>query len=282
MTNEKGWDNNRPIMEKDLEVEKIIQKPMIIAVANQKGGVAKTTTTFSLAGAFVQQGYEVLLIDLDPQANLTLSLGINARNNRGSMSDVFLHSDSMKGISRESTIQGLDIIPSNEDMLLIERFLPIRRNYECILHEALNSSNQFFKDIYDFIILDCPPSLGAITINAINAAQLLIIPTQPEYYSINAIRGMMNTIRNHHSQKNKHLVIKILITMMDHRNKIHRSLAEQIQQTFSEGLFDTIIEVDTKLRESSLVGLPISFYNNRTRATLQYNTLAEELIQYVQ
>lgn len=251
----------------------------IIAIANQKGGVAKTTTVVSLGGALAQSGVQVLLIDLDAQADLTLALGANPSQIRGSISDVLLNSASLLSTTCETAIPGLDYIPSNNDMELAERFLPVRHNYEYILREALLS--QLPTNAYDLVLLDCPPALGAVTKNALNAANLLVIPTQAEYFSAHALRNMMATVRRIRTQSNPDLTYRVLITMRDRRNRIHRDLSEQLQMTFGEGVFKTIIEVDTKLRESSIAGLPITHYTSRTRSALQYQALAQELIQYV-
>jgi len=249
----------------------------ILAIANQKGGVAKTTTVVSLGGAFAKMGMEVLLVDLDAQANLTLALGNHPNNSHGTIADVLLNSADIYSVSRQSSIEGIDLVPSSSEMDLAERFLPIRQNYECILRDILNG-----REAYDFILLDCPPSMGAVTLNALNAAHMLIIPTQPEYFSAHALRTMMAATRKVRSQSNPRLVYRILITMQDRRNRIHRDLSEQILNTFSEGVFQTVIQLDTKLRESAVAGLPVTHYRTTTRSTLQYSALAEELIQYVQ
>jgi len=251
-----------------------------IAVANQKGGVAKTTTVVSVAGALAQMGKEILVIDLDSQADLTLALGLNPSKIRGAIGDVLLNAASLLSVSRETAIPGLDIIPSNAEMELAERFLPIRQNYEDILRTAMERSS--VSSAYDLILLDCPPLLGAVTLNALNAADMLLIPTQPEYFSAHALRSMMGAIRRVREKGNPNLIYRILITMHDRRNRIHRNLSEQIQATFGEGLLRTIIEIDTKLRESSIAGMPITYYKARTRSALQYQALAQELLQYAQ
>ena len=247
----------------------------IIAMTNEKGGVAKTTTVLALGGALVESGHEVLLIDLDAQANLTLGLGVTPSKVRRTIADVLLNSVTLMSVSRETPIPGLDVIPSNSDMVLAERFLSIRQDHERILQSALTGV-----EAYDYIIIDCPPSLGIVTLNAMTASNMIIIPTQPEYFSIHGLRGVLAAVRRIRNQTNPTLNYRVLITMMDRRNRIHHTLSEQLRTTFGEGVLQTVIETDTKLRESTVVGLPITHYYPRTRAALQYRALAQELTQY--
>lgn len=265
-----------------LEMTKKVSNHMAytIAVANQKGGVAKTTTVVSLGGALAKSGMDVLLIDLDAQADLTLAMGFNPHETHGSIADVLLNSGNILHITHETDIPGLDIIPSNDEMELAEQFLPIRNNYENVLNNAL--TRQLPPNVYDVIILDCPPALGSVTYNALNAANLLIIPTQPEYFSAHALRNMLAAIRHIRKSNNSTLEYRILITMRDRRNRIHRNFSEHIQTTFKNGLFGTVIDVDTKLRESSVAGLPITHYTTKTRSAIQYQSLAQELTRNVQ
>jgi chromosome partitioning protein len=252
----------------------------VIAVANQKGGVAKTTTSVSLGGALAQSGFETLMIDLDPQADLTLALGFSPARLHGVIADVLLHASSLKEVTRETAIPGLDLVASSSEMDLAERFLPVRPNYEYLLREAIHS--HLPTGFYDFIILDCPPALSSVTLNALNAAHTLLIPTQPEYFSVHSLRNMIPLIRRVRSQSNPGLAYRILITMHDRRNRIHRNLSEQLRAAFSDGVLQTVIDVDTKLRESSLAGLPITHYNPKSRSATQYQALAQEFVQYVQ
>jgi chromosome partitioning protein len=248
----------------------------IIAVANEKGGVAKTTTVLSLGGALVEMGEDVLLVDLDPQANLTLGLGVSPHKVRRSVADVLLNAAQPISVSRETSIPGLDLIPSNSEMGLAERFLPIRQNYLRILRDALSDIH-----LYGTIILDCPPSMGAVTLNAMVAADLLIIPTQAEYFSAYALRNVMSAIRSVRAQENPALIYRILITMIDMRIKSQQELIEQMKEAFDKAVFETEIQVDSKLRESTIAGLPITSYTPRSRSALQYRALAQELTQYV-
>jgi chromosome partitioning protein len=277
------------------------KSPLVIAVANQKGGVAKTTTVVSLGGALANHEKEVLLIDLDAQANLTLALGKDPARVRGSITDVLFHSATLLSVSRETSVPGLDLVPANAGMDMAERFLPVRKDYETILRRILadelragdrnkaaqketggSSFERNFPVIeYDYILLDCPPILGAVTLNALIAADLLIVPTMPEFFSAHALRTMMTTIRQVRSLQNPNLIYRVLITLLDRRNRIHRQIREQIFNTFGEGVFQTIIEVDTKLRESAIEGKPIMYHRAQTRSALQYDALAQEIIEYI-
>ncbi len=249
----------------------------IIAIANEKGGVAKTTTTLSLGGAFAEMGKRVLLIDLDPQSNLSLSLGIEPEEKVSSFINLILDNRILMDCIKQTKVESLDLLPSNSDIRMAERLLPTKSDYHLLLRNLLVPlSNQ-----YDFILMDCPPFLGAITLNALIAANILIIPTQSEYYSVFALRNMMALIRQVRTLGNPDLRYRLLLTMFDKRNGIHRSLAEHLRSSFSSGVLDTVIEVDTRLRESPLLGLPIVFHATRSRSALQYRFLAQEILNYV-
>jgi len=247
-----------------------------ISVANQKGGVAKTTTVVSLGAALAKRGENVLLIDLDAQANLTLALGVNPLNLHKSIANVLLNLDPLTNVLRHSGTLRLDLVPSNAEMAMSERFLPIRNEYENLLRNSFNGSSP-----YDYVLFDCPPSLGAVTMNALQASQMLIVPTQAEYFSLSALRNTLGFVRQVREQGNPNLIYRILLTMFDMRNRVHRNLRLQLETTFNEGLFQNIIGVDTKLRESSLVGMPITDYQPNSRGALQYQALAEEVNQHV-
>lgn len=250
----------------------------IISIANEKGGVAKTTTAISLGAALAENSIRVLLIDLDSQANLSLALGIEPSNVQFSMANVFMGTATLQSIILETTVPGLSLIPSNKEMGMSERLLPTKRNYEGIINKALSDSS--IK--YDFILMDCPPFLGAVTLNALIASNLLLIPTQSEYFSVYALRNLMGLIRWVRTRNNPHLTYRLLLTMFDRRNRIHKTLSEQLRTNFGDGVLNTIIEIDTKLRESSVAGMPIIHHAPKSRATSQYRALAQEIIEYVQ
>jgi chromosome partitioning protein len=267
----------------------------VISIASQKGGVGKTTTASSLAGALAKLQKSVLLVDLDVQGNLTISFGIDPQKINHTISDVLFSSATLVSVSRETTIPGVDIVPADNQMENVDRFLLLRQDYMKILSNSLSEpvrksewsaaptlhirTNRPSIAYYDYLILDCPPSLGAITLNALVASHLLIIPTQPEYFSTYAIHGMMTSVDKVRKLNNPNLCYRLLITMFDKRNRIHRQLSEKLKENFTDLIFNTDIGVDTQLRETNLAGMPISFFNERTRSALQYQALAEEVLQ---
>lgn len=249
-----------------------------IAISNEKGGVAKTTTTLSLGAALAELGKKVLLIDMDPQGNLTLALGTQPANVEHTSAEILLDAAPLLEHRLLTNIANVDLIPANSSVETVEQVLPVYIKYTTRLKTAIQAENP----PYDVILIDCPPSLGAVTINALTAANLLVIPTQAEYFSAYALRDMMNIIRQVRAEDNPNLAYRILITLLDERNRTHRNIREQLERTFGEGLFKTTIEIDTKLRESPILGMPITEYKPNSRGATQYRSLAEELIQYVE
>ena len=249
----------------------------IISISNEKGGVAKTTSTVSLGAALVETGLEVLVIDLDAQANLTLAMGVEPTQKHPTIINVLLENLPPQQAVIKTGIPKMDAIAASSEMALAERFLPLRQGYETALMKALRETNWG----YDYILLDCPPFLGAVTMNALMASDLLIMPTQAEFFSINALRNMMGLVRRVRAQGNARLTYRLLLTMFDRRNRIHRTLAEQLRATFNSGVLDTVIETDTKLRESPIAGMPIIFHSPKSRSALQYRALAQEILTYV-
>jgi len=248
-----------------------------ISIATEKGGVAKTTSTVSLGAALVETGLEVLLVDLDGQANLSLAMGAEPGHQQPTSASILLESIPAHSAVRETGIPRLAVLPASSEMGLAERFLPTRQGYEMTLVQA-------FREItwpYDYILFDCPPFLGVVTQNALMASDLLIMPTQAEFFSVNALRNMMRMVRQVRAQGNPGLIYRLLLTMFDRRNRIHRTMSTQLRATFGNGVLDTAIETDTKLRESSIAGLPIIYHAPKTRSAVQYRALAQEILTYV-
>jgi len=246
-----------------------------IAVSNQKGGVAKTTTCLSLGACLAELKQNVLLIDLDPQANLTISLGLKPENLHRAVDEALLGNASLVSVSRESPVFGLDIVPANRTLIVLDKVLYGRPGYQFHLKKGLDGMGE---DFYDFVLIDCPPSFGTLTLNALTAAELLIIPVQCDYYAAYSLRHYIKLIQQVRENANPWLTYRVLVTMYDRRNKICRVILEQMRRGLERVLFTAIIEVDTKLRESPAFGQPITQYAPGTRATQQYRALAEELM----
>jgi chromosome partitioning protein len=245
-----------------------------IAISNLKGGVAKTTTCLSLGACLAEMGKVVLLADLDPQANLTLAVGLRPDELRYTVDEALLGNASLVSVSRECAVFGLDIVPANQGLVTIDKVLYGRKGYEFYLKngiEAMGSS------LYDFILIDCPPSAGTLTLNALTAADILIIPVQCEYFAAQSFRQVTELVKLVREKTNPRLAYRALVTLYDRRNKINQVIYDQMQRGMNGVLFQTMIEVDTKLKESPVFGQPVTLYAPNTRGTAQYRALAQEL-----
>ncbi|MCE9645939.1 MAG: ParA family protein [Chloroflexi bacterium] len=252
--------------------------PFVIAVCHQKGGVAKTTTTLGLGACLVEKHAETLMIDLDPQANLTASMGINSAETAYSIAEALMGKTDIAKARLETSLPGLDIIPSNAGMFTINRELFLVPDYEYRLRQVLTSAAVLD---YEFVLLDCPPSVGPLIINALTAADLLLVPTQCEYFSIQALMDMFELVKVIRDKTNPELVYRLLVTMFDKRGNFHSRMLAQMRDYFNEGLLHTIIGFDTKLREAQAAGQPITIHAPQSQGAEQYRQLAEELYDYV-
>lgn len=252
--------------------------PYVIALSHQKGGVAKTTTALALGACLVEQHCETLLIDLDPQANLTAGLGVNPAEVRRSAADVLLGSETLLRVSRETGVPGLDLVPANADMVTVSKYLYLREPYEYILRDALQRPDLAQ---YEVVIIDCPPTLGPVTLNALTAADLVIVPTQCEYFSVQALDNPLRLIELVRAKTNPRLSFRLLVTMFDQRGTLHTRVLTLLRQRFADTILNAVIGFDSKLRESQLLGQPITRLAPHSRATYQYRQLAEELLTYV-
>jgi len=248
-----------------------------IAISNQKGGVAKTTTCLSLGACLAEMGQIVLLIDMDPQTNLTLSLGLKPGKLRYTIDDALLGNTSLVSVSRESETFGLDIIPAKHGLAVLDKILYGRPNYEFYLKRGLDAMEGGF---YDYVLIDCPPSFGTLTLNALTAADMLIIPVQCEYYAVHSLRQTIELAALVRERTNPRLTYHVLVTMYDRRNRICNLIFDQMQQGMTKVLFETIIEIDTKLKESPVFGQPITTYEPNTRGARQYRALAKEIMNH--
>jgi len=249
----------------------------VIAISNLKGGVAKTTTCLSLGAALAEMSHSVLLIDLDPQAHLTLSLGFKPGELRRTTRDALLGHTSLVAASRESEVFALDIVPANQELALLNKLLYTQPGYEFHLKKRLQTLPE---NLYDVVLLDCPPSIDVLTINALTAADHLLIPVQCEYYAARSLQQVLELAKRVQRRTNPRLQYQILVTMYDQRNKICRLILNQLRANLNPLLLHTIIEVDTKLRESPAFGQPVTVYAPHTRGAEQYRALAQELMNH--
>ncbi len=245
----------------------------IIGVANQKGGVGKTTTAVNLAAALGVLEKKILLIDADPQANATSGLGVDEV--KYSTYNLLEHSIKSRDCVQKTASPNLDIIPSHIDLVAAEIELVDRDNREYMLKEAL----QELKEDYDFIIIDCAPSLGLITINALTASDSVIIPIQCEYFALEGLGKLLNTIKNVQNIHNKNLDIEgLLLTMYDSRLRLSNQVVEEVNSHFPEMVFETIISRNVRLSEAPSFGESILNYDAESKGAIQYLQLAEEVL----
>ena len=245
----------------------------IIGIANQKGGVGKTTTAVNLAAALGVLEKKVLLIDADPQANATSGLGVEEV--KYSTYNLLDHSSDAKKCIQRTSSPNLDIIPSHIDLVAAEIELVDRDQREYMLKDALT---QIQAD-YDFIVIDCAPSLGLITVNALTAADSVIIPIQCEYFALEGLGKLLNTIKNVQKIHNKDLDIEgLLLTMYDSRLRLSNQVVEEVNSHFPEMVFDTIISRNVRLSEAPSFGESILNYDAESKGAIQYLQLAEEVL----
>lgn len=240
--------------------------------------MAKTTTCLSLGACLVELGYSVLLVDLDPQAHLTLSLGLQPEKLSRTVGEALLANLTLVAASRESSLAGLDLVPANQELAVTEKLLAGHKGSEFYLRRRLAGLNP---ELYDYVLLDCPPAFGPLTLNALTAAQLLLLPVQCEYYGVQSLYRTLRLARLVQQKTNPGLRCQVLVTMFDQRSRLSRAILAQLQQQLAALLCQTLIAVDTKLKESPAYAQPITRYAPKSRGAQQYRALAQELAPHL-
>ena len=247
----------------------------VITIVNQKGGVGKTTTAINLSASLALAEKDILVIDTDPQGNSTSGLGISRDNLDKSLYDVYTGQCGISDAIRITAIEHLDIVPSTIDLLGVEVELVSKEGREHILHHALHP----VRDRYRYIFIDCPPSLGLLTLNALVAADAVIVPVQCEYYALEGLGLLTRTIRKVRGSFNPNLEIEgILLTMFDPRNNLSQEVADEVRKHFSDKVYDTVIPRNVTLGEAPSFGKPAILYDIRSKGAQSYLSLAKEIL----
>ena len=247
----------------------------IVAIANQKGGVAKTTTAINLGAGIAAQGKRVLLVDLDPQGNATTGSGIDKSKVDAGVYDVLTESTTIGAVKILSPTVGYDILAANQHLAGAEVELVEVDGRETILKRALVS----VIDDYDFVLIDCPPALSLLTINGLTAAKYVIIPMQCEYYALEGLSDLVDTIKRIKSYLNPNLEIGGLVrTMFDGRNSLSQQVSDQLDTHFGDKLFETVIPRNVRVAEAPSHGLPVLIYDKMSKGAIAYQSLSAEFL----
>lgn len=246
-----------------------------IAIVNQKGGVGKTTSAVNLAAAVAAKGYKVLLVDIDPQGNATSGLGINKREMKISSYDIIVNSVPVEKVMLHTKFTNLWVVPSSMNLAGAELELVDMAHREAKIKNSL----ALVKDIFDFIFLDCPPSLGLITLNGLCAADTVLVPIQCEYYALEGLSQLMSTIRQVKRLYNPLIDMEgVLLTMFDGRLNLTHQVVEELKRFFPQKVYKTVIPRNVKLSEAPSFGMPILYYDKKSKGAESYNELADEFL----
>lgn len=249
----------------------------VIAVTNQKGGVGKTTTSVNLSAALVYMGKKVLLVDIDPQANATQGIGVDRSSLSLTVYDAITQSTPLKDIIISTDVKNLDIVPANIDLAGVEIELSqVKSGREQRIRNALET----VKERYDFVIIDCPPALGLLNTNALTASDAVLIPVQCEYYALEGLTQLLNTILLTQKVFNEKLTIEgVLLTMLDSRTNLGIEVSQEVRKYFREKVYDVVIPRNIKLSEAPSEGLNIFDYDNTSEGAKAYAKLAKEVVK---